>query len=110
MIEQTLQGKWCLLVEEEPYSTEGRTLIEFRDGAIVNEDGVRTAYRIEGNTIVAPLADQVTLTVNPGDAEIHRVADDIPADVDQVPAIVTTSFDDGSDDLIEYATLCREGG
>ena len=48
-IEETLQGKWCLLVEEEPYSTEGRTLLEFRNGSFVDNDGVESPYRVDGN-------------------------------------------------------------
>ena len=107
-IEQTMQGKWCLLVEEEPYRDEGRTLIEFRDGAIVDNDGVKSAYRVDGNTLIAPLGDQVTLAVNPGDTEMRAPANGLPADADTVQANVTTSFDDGSDDLVEYALLIRE--
>lgn len=107
-IEETMQGKWCLLVEEEPYSTEGRTLIEFRDGSLIDADGVENPYRIEGNTLVAPLADQVTLTVNPPDVETATLPLDLPAETARAQAIVTTSFGDGSDDLVEYAVLVRE--
>ena len=108
-IEQTLQGKWCLLVEEEPYSTEGRTVLIFRDGMMMDSDGVISPLHVQGETVTAQLDDNVLLTINPGDAETRQAPADLPADADRVQAIVTTSFDDGSDELVEYALLCREG-
>lgn len=107
-IEQAMQGKWCLLVEEEPYRDEGRTVIEFRDGVLVGSDGVANTYHVAGNTITAQLADQYTITVNPGDPETGTVAPEVAPDAKTVRANVTTSFEDGSDDLVEYAMLVRE--
>lgn len=28
-IDEIIQGRWCLVAEKEPYSTEGRTLLTF---------------------------------------------------------------------------------
>ncbi|MDB5709577.1 MAG: hypothetical protein JWL96_1647 [Sphingomonas bacterium] len=107
-IKQAIQGKWCLLIEEEPYSTEGRTLLIFRDGLLLNGDGVIGPYSVHAETLTVELADRVRLAVNPGDPETDLPASTVPSGATRLPAIVTTSFDDGSDDLLEYATLIRQ--
>jgi len=107
-IEETLQGKWCLLIEEEPYSTEGRTLLEFRNGSIVDNDGVKNPYRVDGNTLPVGLGDCVTLTVNTEDPETDLPAFPVPVSATRLPAIVTTSYDDGSANRVEFGTLLRQ--
>lgn len=107
-IKETLQGPWCLLVEEEPYSTEGRTVLTFRDGMMMDGDGVISPLDVDGETVTTRLADNVRLTINPGDVEMRMPPASLPADVERIHALVTTSFDDDSDDLVEYALLCRE--
>lgn len=106
-IADTIKGKWCLLVEEEPYSTEGRTLLNFGDGMLVDHDGEVDRYRVDGETVSVWLAENVELVINPPDVETRTPAADIPADAERLFGIVRTSFDDGSDDLVEYATLVR---
>lgn len=103
-----MQGKWCLLVEEQTYREEGRTLLEFRDGVMIDGDGAETPYQVVGNSIRAQLADQVTIEINPGDIETGAPGRDLADDVGNVQANVTTSFGDGSDDMVEYASLIRE--
>lgn len=105
---QALQGKWCLLIEQEPYSTEGRTLLEFRDDRLFGSDGLLSRVHVDGNTLTAALADNVTLIANPDDAETGVAAFTLPSGIARVPALVRTCFDDGSDDLVEYATLVRQ--
>jgi hypothetical protein len=85
-IDEVMQGRWCLLVEEEPYSTDSRTIIEFRGGRILGEDGVASPYYSNGNTIFAPLGEQVALTVNPGDGETGTTAPELANDAATVQA------------------------
>ncbi|MDB5575518.1 MAG: hypothetical protein JWR80_694 [Bradyrhizobium sp.] len=107
-VETTMQGKWCLLVEEEPYHPEGRTVLTFRNGLVVDGDGAISPYHINGNTLTTLIGQDVTLSTNPGGPDTKGVAADLAISEERVQAIVTTSFDDGSDDLIEYAILVRE--
>lgn len=107
-VEQALQGRWRLLFEKEPYFTEGRTFLEFRDDRLFGSDGLLSPVLVDGNTLSAQLADNVTLIANPDDAETGVAAFTLPSGIARVPALVRTSFDDGSDDLVEYATLVRQ--
>lgn len=107
-IDEIIQGQWCLVAEMEPYSTEGRTLLTFRNGLLLDGDGMITPYRVYGETVAAELADGVTLTVNPDDPETKTPAGAIAVGATRLPATVRTSFEDDSDDLLEYAELVRE--
>lgn len=69
-----------------------------------------TPYRLCGETVTAELADGVTLTVNPDDSETKTPAGVVVTGVTRLPATVRTSFEDDSDDLLEFAELVREPG
>ena len=107
--ESVLTGNWSLTIEKSPYAPDAPDLLSFRDGMVSDVDGQIGSYRIEGNTVFAPLGDNVELVINPGNSETDEEAPALPEGAVSLQANLRTSFNDGSDDLIEYATLARLG-
>ncbi len=92
-----------------PYAPDAPDPLSFQNGMVSDEDGQIGSYRIEGDTVLAPLGDNVELVINPGNSETDVEAPALAEGAVSLQANLRTSFDDGSDDLIEYATLTRLG-
>ena len=107
--ESVIVGHWSLLIAESLYVSDRPDVLSFRDGLVSNETGQIGPYRIEGNTVFAPVCNNVELVINPGNSETGVEGPLLADGAVSVPANLRTSFNDGSDDLIEYVTLARLG-